>query len=229
MIILLILTQAPHAQGRAEMNLYDHDNKPYYFGITLGINLARFQTTLDPRFLQYDSVLVAEPVNSGGFTLGLSATGRISDRFQLRFNPQLMFIERNIFYRLKYPDFDGETTVTKKVESVIMSFPFQVKFQSDRIGNFRVYMMGGVKADIDLASNARAKRAEELVKIEKYDFGPEFGLGFNFFFPSFIFSPEIKISNGIKNIHSRDPNLKFSNVFDKIQSRMIVFSIHLEG
>ena len=226
---LLIISQTSRAQQGPEMNLYDHDSKPYYFGITLGVNLARFQTDLHTRFLQDDSVLVAEPINSGGFTLGLSATGRISDRFQLRFNPQLMFIERNIYYKLKYPDFDGQTDVTKKVESVIMTFPFQLKFQSDRIGNFRVYMMGGFKADIDLASNARAKRAEELVKIEKYDFGPEFGIGFNFFFPSFIFSPEIKISNGLKNIHSRDENLKFSNVFDKIQSRMIVFSIHLEG
>src|ERR1700755_2871042 len=98
--ILLILTQGPKAQSGPELNLYDHDNKPYYFGITLGINLARFQTTLDPRFLQYDSVLIAEPVNSGGFTLGLSATARLSDRFQLRFNPQLMFIERNIYYKI---------------------------------------------------------------------------------------------------------------------------------
>ena len=81
-----------------------------------------------------------------------------------------------------------------------------------------------------MASNARAKKAEELVKIQSYDWGPEFGIGFNFFFPSFIFSPEIKISNGLRNIHARDENLKFSNVFDKIQSRrMIVFSIHLEG
>ena len=57
----------------------------------------------------------------------------------------------------------------------------------------------------------------------------EFGIGFNFFFESFIFSPEIKISNGLRNLHSRDANLKFSNVFDRIQSKMIVFSIHLEG
>ncbi|MBI3137312.1 MAG: outer membrane beta-barrel protein [Sphingobacteriales bacterium] len=215
--------------GKVELNLFDHDSKPYYFGITVGINLARFQTELHPRFLQYDSVYVAEPINSGGLTLGLSATGRISNRFQVRFNPQLMFIERNIYYKLKYPDFDGQTEVTKKVESVIMSFPLQVKFQSDRIGNFRVYTLAGFKADIDMASNARAKKAEELIKIEKYDFGPEFGIGFNFFFPSFIFSPEIKISNGLRNIHARDENLRFSNVFDKIQSRMIVFSIHLEG
>ncbi|MBK5271194.1 MAG: outer membrane beta-barrel protein [Bacteroidia bacterium] len=212
-----------------DLNLFDHDSKPYYFGITLGVNLARFQTDLHSRFLEYDSVLVAEPINSGGFTLGLSATGRLSDRFEARFNPQLMFIERNIFYKLKYPDFDGQTDVTKKVESVIMSFPFQIKFNSDRINNFRVYMMTGAKVDIDMASNARAKRAEDLVKIDKFDYGIELGLGFNFFFPSFIFSPEIKISNGFRNIHSRDENLKFSSVFDKIQSRMIVFCIHLEG
>ncbi len=229
-VLLLSLSLPAGAQfGKAEMNMFDHDNKPYYFGITVGINLARFQTEWHPRFLQTDSILVGEPVNSGGLTLGLSATGRISNRFQIRFNPQLMFIERNIFYKQKYPDFDGFTDVTKKVESVIMSFPVQLKFQSDRIGNFRVYTLAGFKADIDMASNARAKRAEELIKIQKHDFGPEFGIGFNFFFPSFIFSPEIKISNGLRNIHARDENLRFSSMFDKIQSRMIVFSIHLEG
>lgn len=214
---------------RPEMNLFDHDSKPYYFGITLGANRARFQTSLHPQFLQNDSILVAEPLNSGGLSLGLSATARLSDRFQLRFNPQLMFLERNIFYKLKQPDINGETDVSKTIESVIMSFPVQLKFQSDRIGNFRVYTLAGIKGDIDMASNARAKRAEELVKIERYDYGAEFGIGFNFFFESFIFSPEIKISNGLRNIHARDENLKFSNVFDKIQSRMIVFSIHLEG
>lgn len=226
----LLLSSMVQAQFEGiEINKLDHDVKPYYFGITIGVNLARFQTELHPRFLQYDSVMVAEPVNSGGLTLGLHATARLSNRFALRFNPQLMFIERSIYYKLKYPDFDGATEATKKVESVIMSFPIQLKFQSDRIGNFRVYTLAGFKADIDMASNARSKRSEDLVKIGKYDFGPEFGIGFNFFFPSFIFSPEIKISNGLRNIHGRDENLKFSNVFDKIQSRMIVFSIHLEG
>lgn len=220
---------AQFSYSRVELNQPDHDAKPYYFGITIAINRARFQTDLHQRFLDYDSVYVAEPVNSGGLSLGLSATARLSDRFQLRFNPQLMFIERGIFYKLKYPDINGDSTVTKKVESVTMTFPLQLKLQSDRIGNFRVYAFAGIKADIDMASNARAKKAEELVKIESKDWGPEFGIGFNFFFESFIFSPEIKISNGIRNIHARDENLKFSNVFDKIQSRMIVFSIHLEG
>jgi Outer membrane protein beta-barrel domain len=227
--LLSPITTNAQAFGGKELFMPDHDAMPYYFGITVGSNLARFHTDLHPRFLETDSVSVAEPTNSGGITLGLQATARLSDRFQLRFNPQLMFIERNIQYKLKYPDVDNSLDPIKKVESVIMSFPLQLKFQSDRIGNFRVYTLAGIKADIDMASNARAKKADELIKIQKYDWGPEFGIGFNFFFESFIFSPEIKISNGIRNIHARDENLRFSSVFDRIQSRMIVISLHLEG
>ena len=227
-LVIILLLFSHIANGQA-LNLEDHDNKPYYFGITLGVNLARFQTELHPHFLQTDTVLVAEPGNAGGFALGLVATGHLSNRFEARFNPQLMFTERHLTYKLKYADGDLGTSVIKKIESVIITFPVQLKFNSDRIGNFRVYMLGGIKGDVDLASNARAKKADELVKINKYDFGVEAGVGFNFYFPSFIFSPEIKISNGLSNLHSRDENLKYSSALDRILSRMIIFSIHLEG
>ncbi|MFN2458014.1 MAG: outer membrane beta-barrel protein [Chitinophagaceae bacterium] len=217
------------SNAQRQTNLDDHDLKAVYFGITLGANLSRFHTQLHEQFLNQDTILVAEPTNSPGFALGLLATARISNRFEARFNPQLMFTERNMFYSLRFGDRDFGDSVTKKVESVIVSFPLQVKFRSDRIGNFRVYLLGGGKLDYDLASNARARKAEDLLKINKVDYGIEAGMGFNFYFKSFIFSPEIKISNGLNNIHSRDENLKYSNVLDKIQSRMIVFSIHLEG
>jgi hypothetical protein len=228
-IIFLLSSFSFNASAQKVLYQEEHDNKPYYFGITLATNLARFQTHLHSDFLTQDTVLVAEPANAGGFALGLSATFRLTNRFEARFNPQLAFMDRNISYTLRYPDSELGTDITKKIESVIVSFPLQVKFNSDRIGNFRVYMLGGGKVDFDLASNARARKAEELVKIEKLDYGIEGGVGFNFYFKSFIFSPEIKISNGLKNIHSRDVNLKYSSVLDRIQSRMIVFSIHLEG
>ena len=173
--------------------------------------------------------MVAEPLNSRGFALGLLATTRLSNRFEARFNPQLQFTDRSISYQLRYPEFDLGTSVVQKVESVIVTLPVQVKFRSDRIGNFRVYMLGGGKLDYDLASNAQARKAEDLIKLQKVDYGVEAGMGFNFYFQSFIFSPEVKISSGLSNIHARDVNLKYSNVLDKIQSRMIVFSIHLEG
>ncbi len=217
------------AVAQKELYMEDHDNKPYYFGITLATSKTRFQTELSSKFLMQDSIMVAEPLNSGGFALGLLATARLSNRFEARFNPQLMFTDRTISYKLRYKDRDFGTDVEKRVESVIISFPAQLKFRSDRISNFRVYMLGGGKLDYDLASNAQARKAEDMIKIGKIDYGVEAGMGFHFYFKSFIFSPEIKISNGLRNLHSRDEKLKYSSVIDKIQSRMIVFSIHLEG
>lgn len=225
--LMLLLSINVHAQR--ELYMETHDLKPYYFGITLAGNLSRFQTELHSSYLMQDSIMVAEPTKSGGFALGLLATTRLSNRFETRFNPTLMFTERNLRYNLKYQDLDNSFVANQKVESVIVSFPLQVKFRSDRIGNFRVYMLGGGKLDYDLASNAKNRKADDMVKIQKIDFGIEAGIGFNFYNKSFILSPEIKIGNGLRNMHSRDINLKYSSVFDRIQSRMIVFSIHLEG
>jgi hypothetical protein len=101
--------------------------------------------------------------------------------------------------------------MTKQVESILLGFPIHIKLRSDRINNFRVYMFAGGKFEYDLASNSTARRAEDLVKLKSIDLGVEAGIGFNFYFPVFILSPEIKISNGLKNIHSRDANLKFSS------------------
>ena len=119
--------------------------------------------------------------------------------------------------------------MNQQVESILLGVPLQIKLKSDRIGNFRVYMMGGVKYETDLTSKAAAKNAENFVKLKKADFGIEAGIGFNFYNKMFILSPEIKISNGISNVHSRDERLKFSNVIDKIQSRQIIFSLIFEG
>ncbi|MGH2642426.1 MAG: PorT family protein, partial [Chitinophagaceae bacterium] len=60
-------------------------------------------------------------------------------------------------------------------------------------------------------------------------FGYEAGFGFEFYLPYFIFSPEIKISNGARNIFIRQPGNIYSDRIGEILSRMIVISIHLEG
>lgn len=90
-------------------------------------------------------------------------------------------------------------------------------------------MFAGGKVEYDMTSNSSARKAENLVKLKNYDLGVEAGIGFNFYFPVFILSPEIKISNGLINTHSRDANLKFSSNIDRLSSRMIVFSLIFEG
>ncbi|WP_245898639.1 porin family protein [Chitinophaga niastensis] len=225
LIFLLLMIVLP-AKAQTNMNMLEHDAKPYYFGITLAANQSNFKLTHSTAFLASDSITIAEPLKSMGFNLGLLANARLSEHFDLRFNPQLIFASKNLYYRETYPK---PQDTDKKIESILLSFPLQIKFKSDRIGNMRVYTIAGLKYDYDLASNARARKADDLVKIKKSDYGYEVGAGFEFYFESFIFSPEFKISNGFGNVHIKDPNLRFSNVVEKLQSRMVVFSIHLEG
>lgn len=218
-------------KSQAQKQLYrqDHDDLPYYFGLTLSYNSSYLHQTKSNKFLQSDSVMIAEPGASGGIALGLLGTLRINDYWQFRANPQLIIGgSKYLSYNLLHTG-AGEADFQRKImPSNIVSFPFQMKFNSDRIGNFRTYLLGGIKYDIDLASNSTARNAEDLIKLARYDFGIEAGVGFNFYLPFVTISPEIKISNGLSNLHQVDPALKFSNVLDKIQSRMIVFSIHFE-
>ncbi len=227
---LLVSALSCSAQLRDYINLPETDEKSYHIGIVIMGASSRLQVTLHPQFLQNDSVLSVNPLNTGGLGIGGMHTFRISDHFEARVVfPQLLFVNKNIQYQLKYPG-AGETAVmTKNVESILLGIPVQLKFRSDRIGNFRVYMMGGFKYETDLASKARAQNADDIVKLTNTDLGIEAGMGFNFYMRYFILSPEIKISNGINNVHQRDPNLKFSSVIDKIQSRQIVFSLIFEG
>lgn len=217
-----------HAQ-LFEPNMPEHDSRPYYFGITLGYNSAHFKATPSPRMMQYDSVLVANTKSVGGFGLGLLATARLSPHFELRFNPQLIFASRDIAYNLKYPIYPEDSTELKQVQSSLLDFPLHLKFISDRIGDFRVYTFAGLKYDYDLASNSANRKADNLVKIKAGDYGLDFGAGLNFFFPSFIFSPEIRFSNGLGNVLTQDPTNKYSNVIGSLKTRMIQFCIHLEG
>lgn len=229
-IIALLAYGEARAQLRDRINLPGTDEKPYHLGIIIMGAQSRVQINQHPVFLQRDSVLVSSPENTLGLGIGGMHTLRISDRFQARVVfPQLLFVNKAITYKLKYPTVEEAPVITKNIESILLGIPIQVKFRSDRMNNFRFYIMGGFKAEYDLSSKARAKNAEELVKLKPIDYGVEAGVGFNFYLPYFIFSPEIKISNGISNSHSRDPSLKFSNVIDQMKTRMVVFSLIFEG
>ena len=213
------------------LNLPDHDSKPYHFGINLGINKSHFSFTHHPQFLHQDSIMVIESVNSTGINLAWLVNLNLSPHFDLRTYPlDLTFSEKAFEYTLNYPDVPvGEGKLTlKKVQSITLTLPLQVKFSSDRIDNLKVYTIAGVKFEYDMASNAGKKNADDLIKLNKLDYSVEGGIGFHFYFPFFVLSPELKVSWGLSDLHSRNPSLKFSSNIDKINSRMISFSLTVE-
>jgi len=233
-IAILFFPLIGFSQLREKYNLPDHDDKKIRFGINLGANRAHFSFTHHPSFLQqspFDSITVVESVNSTGINLAWLVNIRLGEHFDLRTYPvNLTFTEKYFQYYLPYQDLPaGESFVTdKKIQSISLSIPVQIKFSSDRINNFKVYMIGGGKAEYDLASNAGKKNADDKIKLKRLDYGVEAGLGFHFYFPMFVLTPEVKMGWGIGNLHSRDANLKYSSVIDKINSRTISFSLTVE-
>ena len=230
-IPVLLLPSIAFTQLRESLNLEDHDDKRFHFGIYLGVNKAHFSFTHHPVFLQQDSIMVIESISNTGINLAWLVNIRLGEHLDIKTYPlSLVFTEKAFQYFLKYPNKPaGEDTITlKKIQGVTLALPIHFKFTSDRIDNFKVYMMAGAKVEYDLAANAGAKKAEDLIKLKPLDYGIEAGMGFHFYFPYFVLSPEIKLGWGLSNLHARDENLKFSNVIDKINSRTLTISLTVE-
>lgn len=229
MLFFAILLISKNLLAQREQWRSGHDALPYYFGATLGYNLSSLSAQKSAKFLQDDSILVAEPAASGGISIGFHATVKLAKHWQARFNPQIILGGARYFnYTLGSKKLDESTAQGFTLPTTLVTFPFSFKFNSDRIDNFRTYLLFGVKADVDLTANSASRNQENFIKLKKYSYGIEAGIGFNIFLRFFTLSPELKISYGLNDIHDRNPNLKYSSVFSEIKPRMIMFSLHFE-
>jgi hypothetical protein len=222
--VACLLLGTNNAWAQRMPNMPEHDAKPYYFGLTFGFNYSTYRIKQSESFALHDTFRKVQPSWGPGFTVGIMGNLRLSKFVDLRFIPALAFANKGI------------TTVNelheeekKQIESIYMQLPLQLKFKSDRIHNFRFYGMLGTKLDYDLAANARSRRQDEYLRFKALDIGAEIGVGFEFFFPNFILAPELKLSQGFLNSHFPDAEIPLSNTIDRVNSRMIVFSIHLQG
>jgi hypothetical protein len=225
---ILLLFFSLNAFGQRDiLNMADHDDKPYYFGITFGLNYSVYRINYTQSFASSDTFKRIQPHWQPGFNLGLMGTLKLTRFIDFRFVPALVFSEKRLAYQ--YGPMQNDSTADRSIESIYMNLPFQFKFKSDRIKNFRFYGLAGGKFDYDLAANARSHRPDEFLKISPTDLGFEFGVGFEFYNPNFIFSPEIKVSQGLSNQLYSDKSLQLTNAIQRLSTRMIVISIHLEG
>lgn len=228
-LFIILVSLSLNAFSQKEQWRAEHDALPYYFGATLGYNVGYLSAQKSAKFLQDDSILVAEPASTGGISLGFHATAKLSKHWQVRFNPQIILGgARSFSYTLGSKNLNETTVQGFTLPTTLVTFPLSLKFNSDRIDNFRTYLVFGVKTDVDLTANSSSRNQENFIKLKKYSYGIEAGIGFNIFLRFFTLSPELKISYGLNDIHDRNPNLKYSSVFSEIKPRMIMFSLHFE-
>lgn len=228
LVIFLLAALGMQAQvtGKGNYNFFDFQQKPYYFGITLALNNSSFTPFRSQEFIFSDSIQAVQALRGPGFNLGIVTNLKIGDYFDFRFLPTLSFGERKLIYDRTRRD---AADTQRSVESVFVEMPFHFRYKSAPYKDKRLFVLAGVKYSFDVASDSRARQAESFVKISPHDFQIEYGAGIQFFFPYFIFSPELKFSHGIGNTLIFNPSLEESTVLERVLSRTFTLSFHFEG
>ena len=222
-----------------------YDYSKYHFGFILAVNQMHFSIKPmgDLNYALFDSI-AAEEINADsakiysvqhvptyGFTVGIVANLRLGNYFDLRFIPSLAFGERNLEYRFeKFRDGERELVeLDKNVPSTFVELPFHLKYKSQRLNNFRAYVLSGLNYRIDLASQAKKEddAAEVQIKLKQHDVYGELGVGFDFYFEWFKFGTELKMSYGLLDVLKRDENI-YTDGIDKMRSKIFQLSFTFE-
>src|SRR5579862_1399507 len=123
----------------AQFNFNEMGKKTIYFGIALGVNIADFKIIPSALQHQNDSVKYIRTAIGPGFNLGIIGNYQFHKYFDLRFIPTLSFSDKLINYQVV----NTNTLASKDLSSIYLDFPLQVRFKSEPIKDFRVYVIAG--------------------------------------------------------------------------------------
>jgi hypothetical protein len=163
---------------------------------------------------------------SPGFAVSFLFRYRISEHLEARTTPGLVFADRTVNYT--YPD--AANNVDKPVQATMIEFPISLKLKSDRIQDFRAYVLAGVKYSGAIGAKKNKPETDPLDAIitNKSGFGSyELGLGCDIYFEFFKLSPEIKLSNSFGNILNHENN-PYANPINKLSLHTVTFSLIFE-
>lgn len=174
-----------------------------------------------------DSLNSISSGNSAGFAVGFIARLHITDHLELRTTPSLVFADRSISYQYK----TASQNVNKSINASLVEVPLTVKLKSDRISDFRAYLIGGLKYSYGISApkkeDPNLSPLEKLVNNQRGYASYEVGIGCDFYFDYFKLSPELKVSNSFKNVLVAADN-PYSRPIDKLFLHTVVFSIYFE-
>jgi len=213
--------------AKENMNFWDFRNKPFYFGLTVGMHSTGYIPSKSSDFARSDSISIINNVNRGGLNVNIITNLKIGQYFDFRFIPGFSFSER----LLRFANSNNTNFATQRIESVFLEVPLHLRFKSDPYKDKRFFVVGGLKYSYDISSTSstRKQQRDQILKIGPHDFQFEVGAGMQMFFPFFIFSPEIKFSRGLSNIHIYNGNLPESRAIDQLLSRTFTISLNFEG
>ena len=181
-----------HAQifsGERLINQPDIDNTRLSWGYFLGFNSYDYSF----RYKQYDpSPSTGKDLiinRSTGFNVGLIGNLKLTNNLDIRLEPGVNFNNYGV-----RATFSGDV---EEVNSTYVHVPLLLKFNANRLNNFRPFVVGGASASINLSSNE--DNPEANIRTTIYNYYYELGVGIDLYFYYFKLSPSLRGLFGINN------------------------------
>jgi hypothetical protein len=190
------LAEAQQKRRWVQRNNPNYDERKLSYGFLIGLHSSTYQIKYSDEFVttDFDTVHSVTPDWSGGFALGFIVNYRLTDLLDLRLTPKVAFYENKVTYNYT----DDTPTHSENVETTMVEFPLLLKFKSERRGNIRMYMIGGVSPSFE--ASGKKEFTNDVLEVKNTNMSIEAGFGFDLYYPLFKFSPEIRFSRGLVNM-----------------------------
>ncbi len=188
----------------ARRNNPEFDQRKVSYGFVIGIHTSAYQLKYADQFVTqtFDTVHSVEGQFSGGFSLGFLINLRLNEVLDLRVTPKAGFYNHKLTYY-----YSNNTTQQQLVETTMVEFPILLKYKSMRRGNVRMYMVGGVTPGIEASGKNDVQSTTANLSVQSRNLSLDAGIGFDFYFPLFKFSQEIRFSRGVVNMLGPDASI----------------------
>ena len=190
------------AQQNKRLFQGDYDAKTVKFGYFLGLPYTNFNIKFNDFFINKDKYYAITSPATIGLKMGGLANIRLNDYFDFRVLPTVAIYGRKLEYRFldtEATDPDQRLSEKKELrETAWFELPVMLKYKSERRGNVRMYIFGGLRYAVE--TNAVNRRNRQQFTTKNNDLSIEYGTGIEFFREYFKFSPELHFSHGLVNL-----------------------------
>lgn len=195
----------------------NYDERKISYGFMIGIHTSAYQVKYSDQFVtqSLDTVHSVLTPFAPGFSLGFLVNLRINSDLDLRLMPKAGFYDHQLEY-----NYTDESSQSQLTETTMVEFPILLKYKSMRRGNVRMYMVGGITPSIEASGKNDIQSSTEVLDIKQTNLSLDAGIGFDFYFPLFKFSQEIRFSRGIANLLGPDPS-SFKEPLNRVNTNTI--------
>ncbi len=204
------------------INHENHDKQKMHYGYFLGFSSYNYQFN----YLTVGKDIELKPTT--GFNVGLVGNLRLTEYFDLRFEPGFYATQRN----LVYPDIEDSVDRLREVKAANLHFPLLLKYSALRTGNARPFLLGGVSATLNLGSNEKAPddNFSNRFRVKSWTRNYEIGFGVDLYLEYFKFSPSIRGVFGMNDELIRDdrPESPWTGNIQSMKTRAVFvnFTFH---